>query len=376
MHRVAIIHPWMPQYRLRFFERLQKTLKEIDIELDIFYGETPLEWRARNDSFTPTFAQQLPTRYIKVGGRHLIFKSVRTILERHYDLIILEQAIRNLETYALLLHPKTKRKIAYWGHGQTFTVHKKSSEEALKTRLTKNSVWFFGYTQAGVDAVVASGYPQPKTTVVQNSIDTAALKRDLASVTDTQIQRFSNLHGLTRGLTGIYIGGLDAAKRIGTLLETAQLIHSKVPNFRLIIAGDGDQAGMVGDWARDHQWAVTLGPIFGSEKALALRSADFMLNPGRVGLTAVDSLTSGLPMLTTNWPFHAPEFSYLTNGDTAVVSDDNPTSLADEAAALMAAPEELARMSAACVRDSAQYTTEAMVMRFVHGIQGALKTKT
>lgn len=54
-----------------------------------------------------------------------------------------------------------------------------------------------------------------------------------------------------------------------------------------------------------------------------------LLNPGRVGLVAVDALVLGLPVLTSDAGRHAPEIEYLTEGSDLFTVPATPTDLAD-----------------------------------------------
>jgi hypothetical protein len=45
-----------------------------------------------------------------------------------------------------------------------------------------------------------------------------------------------------------------------------------------------------------------------------------ILSPGRIGLVAVDALVLGVPILTTDWPFHAPEVEVLVEGQSRLTS--------------------------------------------------------
>ena len=59
-------------------------------------------------------------------------------------------------------------------------------------------------------------------------------------------------------------------------------------------------------------------------KALIAATARLLVNPGRIGLLAVEALVMGLPIVTTRWPYHAPEVEYLIEGET-VHSSANDT---------------------------------------------------
>ena len=370
---VAIIHPWMPQYRLEFFEQLINRLAENDVTLHIYYGQTPPEWGARNDNARPNFAIPLDTRFFNVRGRNLSYKNTRNYFKStKYQLIILEQAIRNIETYKFLANPRTSSQVAFWGHGRTYTQNKSRFEESIKLGITRRAKWFFGYTDAGVQAVVDAGFARSKTTIVQNTIDTKSLHQQIAALDDNQVASYVEQHDLTKGATGLYIGGVDTAKRIDFLLEAATAVHAENPTFRILVAGDGDETAKVIDFSAKNPYLIYLGRTVGIEKALALRSADFMVNPGRVGLVAVDSLTAGVPIVTTDWPYHAPEFGYL-NKTTSIVTNDNVNDYTSEINRIIRIPTLLESLKKQCIADSASFTTESMVERFAEGISQALK---
>ncbi|MDV6241223.1 glycosyltransferase family 4 protein [Rhodococcus opacus] len=362
----------MPQYRTTFFANLSAELRRHEIELHVFYGDTPKEWKERNDSSQPLSMLKLPTRFIQVGNRTLSYKNLSQVRRSGpYDLLVVEQAIRNIETYELLARRGIYDRIAYWGHGRTYTAPKSKFEEGLKVLLTKNADWFFGYTQGGVEAMVKNGYSHSKTTVVQNSIDSQSLRDDLQSITPEQIDAFRLRHDLTHD-TALYIGGIDEAKRIPFLLDAAERVYDRNRNFRLVIVGEGSLAKTIRDKSTTNPWVVHLGSLFGAEKALALTSARVLAIPGRVGLVAVDSLVAGKPIITTRWPFHAPEFEYLKHDHTMLASADDLDCYADTLHGAFSDDGLVERLSRNCRNDGIAFTAESMAIRFTEGIVNAL----
>jgi glycosyltransferase involved in cell wall biosynthesis len=98
-----------------------------------------------------------------------------------------------------------------------------------------------------------------------------------------------------------------------------------------------------------------------------------MLMPGRVGLCAVDSFALRTPVVTTNWPWHAPEFEYLENGRNAVVTPDDPMAYASAVQELLNDRSRLASLREACRRDAAHYTIDGMAARFCDGLLGIIE---
>lgn len=75
-----------------------------------------------------------------------------------------------------------------------------------------------------------------------------------------------------------------------------------------------------------------------------------------------------LPIVTTAWPYHAPEIEYLVEGDTLFASSDDADSYAELVSALLTA--EPRRPSDAAL--SKAPTLADMVARFAEGIRGML----
>jgi glycosyltransferase involved in cell wall biosynthesis len=369
-HRVAIVQPAVLQYRVPFFIRLIAAAKKEGIHIDVFSGATPSAIRAREDSGDAAFSHPMRTREWRVRGRALFYKSPGPVWRGGYDLVILEQAVRNIEGYELLAR-LGRRRIAFWGHGATRTRAVSPRQEALKYWLARRATWFFGYTQRGVDAMVEHGFPRDRTTVLNNTIDTGALHDDLFAISDTEVAEFSRQHDL-RGSTALYLGGLDTYKRIAFLLDSAAIAHQKLSDFRLLIAGNGSDQPLVEKFVAQNSWAIYLGRVQGRDKARALRAAQAIAIPGVVGLVAVDSLVACTPIVTTDHPLHAPEFDYLADGTTAVVTANDEQSYADGLVALLADLPRQQAMSKRCGMEAQRYTLEHMVSGFLAGVKSAL----
>lgn len=376
--RVAIIHPWLPQYRKEFFERLCELAKIENIELDIYYGSTPPEWTARNDTLLATEYTELPTKHYMIGGRSFALKDTREYRKNGpYHLTILEQAIRNLETYRILMSPSSRRRVAFWGHGRNYTVQRSRPEELLKRYVTHRGKWFFGYTSGGVKAVVSEGFPADCTTVVYNSIDTRSLSAEVSSVSSSEIAELREKCGIQPGArVGLYLGGIDRAKRVDFLIDSAKSIRDRIQDFTLIVAGDGDQRSEVEAAAGEQSGIVFVGPVFGPDKAKYLRMVDLLLIPGRVGLVAVDSAAAGVPVVTTDWPFHAPEFEYLTNNRDCVVSENTEDAYVQAVVETLLNSEVLEELKSNCLALARDLSTERMATQFMGGILSALRLVT
>lgn len=365
--KIAIIHPWLPQYRLEFFELLVSKSAQLGIQVDIFYGSPPPELRDRNDSTRSQVATELPTKYIKVAGQYLNYKSIQKLRPfRQYDLIILEQGVRNLETYLLLLSGHGR--VALWGHGRTYTKQVPKVQEWVKERITRKATHFFAYTQGGADHVKAKGFDSKSITVLNNTVDTKRLSDAVKNASDEEVYAFRERWSI-QGPTAMFIGGLDESKRLDFLFEACKLVAERIPNFSLVVAGAGSQSELIQSMSAQHSWLKYVGPLFGDDKAIAIKASSIFAMPGRVGLVAVDSLATGRPIVTTQWNYHAPEFEYLTHDRNAVVSEDSVNSFAKALSCLLHDSERLESLSAQSYADSKKYSIENMVNNFIEGMK-------
>jgi glycosyltransferase involved in cell wall biosynthesis len=369
--RVAVVQPAILQYSVPLFSRLIAAGQADGIHIDIFEGATPSAIRAREDSGNAPFVRMLRTREWPVRGRSLFYKSPTPVRRGGYDLVILEQAIRNIESYELLARTRPRR-IAFWGQGRTYTKDTSPLQEALKYWLTRRATWFFGYTQPGVDTVVEHGFPRDRTTVLNNSIDTSELLTDLSAIPDSEVADFSCHHDL-RGHTALYLGGLDTYKRIPFLLTSAAIAHQKCSEFRLLIAGNGSDRALVENFVAQNSWATYLGGAHGRDKARALKAAQTIAIPGAIGLVALDSLVAGTPIVTTDYPYHGPEFDYLGDGMTTVVTPNDEQAYADGLVAFLTDHPRQQQMSNRCQTEALNYSLDDTVHRFITGIKAALR---
>lgn len=370
MKKVAVIHPWFPRYRLEFFELLVERAAAQDIQVQIFHGDPPPEWRARGDAVSARWATSLPTKFFRLGRKSLVMKSLRPVCDAGpFDLYIVEHAIRSLETYLLInRHPS---RVALWGHGRTYTQPVGALQEYAKKLLLRWSRWYFAYTKGGALAVASTGYPRDQITVVQNSIDTRKLRSELEVVTSQEVYKFRTELELDNS-TAIFIGGLDNSKRLDFLFAACSLVARRVPGFRLVVAGDGDQRALVEKWTSEAPWMRFIGPVNGAEKAVALRAAEVMCMPGRVGLVAVDSFAAATPIVTTNWPYHAPEYEYLQSGVNALITENDVESYAVQLADLLTDDARLELLTEGCRSAASKYSVEQMVDNFLEGLTQVL----
>lgn len=370
-YRLLIVQPYIPTYRVPFFKRLREEAARQGIAVTVASAEARGANASRSDDRSASVADcVLRERRVGVGSKTLLVRSLRDVVQRERpDLIVVEQAIKNLESWPLLVRPTLGgSRVALWGQGRSYSTDASRVERSVKRWLTNRADWFFAYTQTGAQHVIEGGFPAERTTVLWNSTDTTALKAEIADLTAADLRGYRERHGLIEGQVGLFLGGVDERKGIPFLLDAVEAVAQRMDGFTLLVGGSGTQAAMVQERVDAGAPVRYLGRVDGREKALALAVADVVMVPEWVGLVAVDALASGTPVVTTRHPSHSPEFEYLDSGMTAIVVEHDVLSYADAVADLLADEARLARMSASCRDRGEMLSIESMAQRFVDGV--------
>lgn len=371
MTNVLVIQPVLSAYRVPFYERAAPLLADRGFALKVAYGQPSEQFAQRGDSVDIACGTAVPTRMFGSGVQPWALRKWNAA-KFDPDLVIVQQTVKALETYPLLLRQRFRGRpgVAMWGHGRSYSTPQGRAAAAYKQWLTRRCEWFFAYTQGGADHVTQRGFPRTRVTVMNNTIDTDSLRSDLGEVSDGDVAAFREQHGLTPGMTALFIGAVDDAKGFSFLMSSASEANRLLPGFRLLVAGKGERLMEAHAIQASGGPIRVLGRVQGHDKALALKTADVLWIPSSVGLVAVDSLVAGRPILTRLNGTHGPEVDYLTHEESALPlpGSASPGDFAATTMDLLNDTTRLAAMQAACVRASAAHSLDDMVESFVRGI--------
>jgi glycosyltransferase involved in cell wall biosynthesis len=368
--RVVIVERTLLHYREAVYEKLRALLAQDGIQLQLLIGEGTPDEKKKRDEARLDWPIRLPTRYLlNYRACWLPFSAYA----RDADMVIIGHENKMLYNLWLMFFRRPRR-LAFWGHGRNMQSQRPDGLRERFKRWTVNKVdWWFAYTESSAALVNNAGFPQWRTTVIDNAIDTRELARQCASVTPDDRRRLRAAMGLGDGPVGIFLGSLYKEKRLAYLLDAAEAIRRRVPDFQLLVVGAGPDQAMMEDAAARHPWIHYVGPLQGKRKAEMLVLADVMLNPGLVGLGILDSFVSGTPMFTTDCGLHSPEISYMVNGRNGVMTDDDLGLYVDAITAVLQDPVQLARLKRGALASAARYTIENMANRLRNGILSCLE---
>jgi glycosyltransferase involved in cell wall biosynthesis len=374
--RVVIFYKSIPQYRRRFYELLRERLATDGIGLELIYGQPAMEDTAKGDSVDLPWAIQAGSRSVRLAGRELIWQNGLTRL-RPGDLVIVEQASKLLLNYVLFaLHCCGFIRLAYWGHGRsTRSTPLTALGERAKAFMSRRMWWWFAYNERGARFVRSLGYPGQRITSVDNSIDTRALIAAASSVVPSALVELRSRLGLRGDNVCVFVGGMYEDKRLPFLLSACELIRNRLPDFELVLVGDGPEGGLVREAAARHRWLHHVGPLFDDEKVPYVLLAKLMLMPGAVGLAVLDAFCLEVPLVTTDIPYHGPEIEYLVDGVNGVIveRDSDTDRYAAVVADLLVDDDARARLREGCRGSRERYSVERMAQRFADGVVCAMR---
>ncbi|MBU1397246.1 MAG: glycosyltransferase family 4 protein [Gammaproteobacteria bacterium] len=371
MKKVVICQHRLLHYRMGLFERLRAVCAKRGIELHLVHGQASRRESVKKDEGSLPWAHKVKNRFWEMGARDLVWQPFPADLH-DADLVVVMQENRILSNYPLLLARLwSPRRVAYWGHGVNFQSDAPAGlREKWKQTLLNRVDWWFAYTGMTVDILRRAGYPQKRITCLDNAIDNEAFERDLAGVTDAQLQEMRvEIDAPVGAPIGLFCGSLYPDKRLDYMIEAADRIHAALPAFRLVVIGDGPSAVEIRAAAETRPWLKWLGVRKGQEKAAWFKLADVVINPGLVGLHILDSFCSGTPMITTAESRHSPEIAYLRDGVNGLVVHGEAARYADAVIALFNDRPKLEAIKQAALRDAEHYTLDNMVKRFAEGIE-------
>ncbi|KAF0161825.1 MAG: glycosyltransferase [Rhodocyclaceae bacterium] len=374
LRKVVVLQHRLLHYRVRFFQELRAACAERRIELCLVHGQPTAAEARKRDTGALDWADVVTNRYVNVRGRDVLWQPFPG---RHRDaeLVVMMQENRLLSNYPWLFSRNgTAARIGYWGHGRNFQTDAPAGlREKWKRLLVGRVDWWFAYTGMTRDILLTDGYPDERITVLDNAIDNEAFQADLASITASDLAGLRARVGAGETAPiGLFCGSLYPDKRIGFMIDAADRIRASIPDFGLVVIGDGPGADEVKAAAASRPWLHWTGALKGREKAAWFRLASVVMNPGLTGLHILDSFCAGVPLATTANSRHSPEIAYLESGVNGLVVIGGAGKYAQAIVRLLRDAQAFERLRQGALESARRYTLANMVEHFADGIVSCL----
>jgi L-malate glycosyltransferase len=360
--RVVVLQGRLTEYRVPLFERMRGRLAGLGIGLEVAHGPADRASALRRDGGTLPWARPISPRDLGFAGPGA-------------DLLVVPHELGFAPLYPALVGRAAGRvgRLALWGHGANFQARRRNGLRArARARVARLADWWFAYTSRSVEALRAAGVDGARVTCVDNAIDVARLREWQDSIDGDERRAGLDAIGLQGGNAAVFIGSLDRSKALPFLFEAADLVRAVVPDFELIVVGDGPLRAQVRRLVAARPWARWVGARHGRDKVKTAVLGKLLLNPGMIGLSILDGFALGLPVVTTDHEGHSPEIAYLEPGRNGVMTRADAGEYAAAVAGLLRDDTRRGELAAQGLGDASRYTIENMSERFCDGIAAAL----
>lgn len=369
MPTVVIIQEHLPDFRVEFYQKLRDRLESFGIDLKLVYAPNQKNTFLKGNL---DWAIGVPIRWFGPFGWQPVFRLIKQA-----DLVIIQQETKYMiNPFILLLAKFGYFSVAYWGHGRNFqAADTKNLSFYIKKFFATKVQWWFAYNDLSAAVVQNFGFPKKRITSVGNAVNTKGLIERKNSLSTMEIEAVRSELNLYSNNVAIFTGGLYPNKKIDFLIESAILVRDSVPDFELIVIGDGPDRDQVSKAVSKHKWIHYVGPKNDEAKVPYWAIAKLLLMPGLVGLVIVDSFALGVPLITTDFPYHSPEINYLKNDINGMLINCEQSSkvYASAIVELLLDPERIERLKIGALQSSGSHTIENMVANFSDGVIKALR---
>jgi glycosyltransferase involved in cell wall biosynthesis len=223
--------------------------------------------------------------------------------------------------------------------------------------------------------LIDAGLAADRVFVLGNTIDVeaeAALREQVAEREDVALR--SELGLKRESAVLLFVGRIYAEKRVEELIAASERLRQRVGRpVEVVVIGDGPGAAAVAEAAAGVAGIHLRGEIRDPLRvAEYMRIATALVIPGKVGLAVNHAFAHGLPVVTMEGDWHAPEVEYLIDGVNGRIVPATSEAFDDALARLVEEPEWQAELSAGALRTARGLGVEAMAERFDAGVAAVL----
>ena len=384
--RVAILHQGcVPTYRRAFYERLAIIQQR---QYFVFHGEP--EPGIGIAAAAPPFAFEhieVQNRFWRIFGRTLVYQPVFTRIARGgFDALVIGHEAKYMANIALaMLFRALGKPVLLWGFGRNIDAFREFRSPIgrgigrvvnyAQTLMLRMATDFLAYTEAGAVHAKQAGMPEDRTTVLNNTIE---LSGEIAAHACAQLlDRAALRHELglsTESVVLLFVGRLNAAKRVDVLIEAVQKLRAQHGALiEVLIVGSGPEEAQLRSLARSAAWCHFPGQMYDTGALSRIfRMSDAVVIPGYVGLAVNHAFAHGLPVITCHSETHSPEIEYIQDGLNGLIMP----SLQELGSGLLhfATSGELRRsLAAGALRSRDKLDLQRMVDAFDGGVRRALE---
>jgi glycosyltransferase involved in cell wall biosynthesis len=314
--KAAVVYHFFPHYRAAVMRELLRS-------------EEHEYWLVADDKPTdPTVKRwdiEDASRFILAPCRKLIFAFLlqggllRLGCRRDLDAVVYLGNPYFLSTWlSAALARLTGKRVLFWTHG--WTRAESGPKAALRNVFYRLAHGLLLYGHTAKAAGLAKGFSPSRLHVIYNSLDYEAQKAARQKVEPASLSRLKEeLFGDANQPMIVCSARLTTACQFDLLLEALAQLRTERHFVNLLLIGDGPERESLETRARQLGLPVKFfGPCYEDETlARFIMAAHATVSPGKVGLTAIQSLAFGTPVIThDDLDAQGPEWEAILPGRT------------------------------------------------------------
>lgn len=349
--KVAVVYHFFPHYRAGVLRELLRSPEhEYWLVGDVH----------ATDASVKTWPVENPARFILAPCRKLLSVLLlqRGLLRlgwrRDLDAVVYLGNPYYLSTWlSAALARLTGKRVLFWTHGWTRT--ETGLKAALRNCFYKLAHGLLLYGHTAKVTGLTKGFAPDQLHVIYNSLDYEAQKEARARIDPAALRSLkATLFPDPDTPMIVCSARLTRACRFDLLLEALARLRAEKHFVNLLLIGDGPERAGLESLARQLDVPVNFfGPCYAEDTLASLTmAAHATVSPGKVGLTAMQSLAYGTPVLThDNFEAQMPEWEAIQPGTTGdFFRRGDVTDLARAIKAWTLHPEPAAATRTACHR--------------------------
>lgn len=316
-------------YRTEMFEHL----RSLGLSVTYYAPDTANDDVAPKGLDPKAAVSWVRTSVLERSGWYWQRRVISRVLRAGHDVCVVNGHPRHISTWLIvLLSACLRRPLMIWTIG--WMDDKSRLRSALKARIYRLATGLILYGDYARDRAVSYGIEPNRLHVIYNSV-TAPPHPALLNRRDEWRQSVRSELGLADdAYVVIYSGRLLARKNVSALVEALALVKRARPVSAIVVGEGPDRERLESMASRLGVEVHFLGPLYdSSELARCYFASDLAVVPGNPGLSVIQPLVFGVPVVYCKQARVYPEAAAVVPGVSGLIAESSsPSALAESIA--------------------------------------------
>lgn len=305
--KLALVHQYLPHYREGVYSAL-----DTDPQIEITFFADPDDFLGIKSSSFGVFNRTILLKNRFFSGATWQKGLLKPLLKGRFDAVIFNGDASVLSTWVGALVARAMGgKVLFWTIG--WHRPERGVKKAIRMLFYRLADHLLIYGNVGRELGLRHGFPAHKMTVVYNSVTPS-----MSGWAVAEDNRLGSLQtGALRNVGAVI--RLNSNKRMDLLIQAVSQIRKMGEDVGVILVGTGDDVDNLRGVAAQLDVPLCMpGPVYSKENLAKVYDAiDVTVLPTLAGLTVIQSLAHGTPVVTHDNPYEqVPEFEAIHEGKT------------------------------------------------------------